>query len=99
MVLQFQSKKRLHKKASPPTIIIEWVTYPIKNNSQVYSHYINPSGEMNPLGDITKEVMVEALHINGVSTLQRDYDNLYVLCKRTVESNAFQLLTVSLYNI
>ena len=98
MVLQFQSKKRLHKKVSPPTIIIEWVTYSIKN-SQVHSHYIDPSGEMNPLGNITKEVIVEALHIKGVSTLQRDYDNLYVLCKRTVESNAFQLLTVSLYNI
>ena len=49
---------------------------------------------MNPLGNITKEVMVEALHIKGVSTLQRDYDNLYVLCKRTVESDnaALQLL-------
>ena len=33
---------------------------------QVHSHYINPSGEMNPLGNTTKEVMVEALHIKGM---------------------------------
>ena len=89
---QSRSKKRLHKKASPPTIIIriwkKWVTYSIKN-SQVHSHYIDPSGEMNPLGNITKEVMVEAIHIKGISTLQKVYDNLYIPCKRTVESNTY----------
>ena len=79
----FQSKKRLHKKVTPPTIKIriwkKWVTYSTKN-SQVHSHKIDPSGEMNPLGNITKEVMVEALHIKGVSTLQKVYDNLYIPC-------------------
>ena len=43
---------------------------------------------MNPLGNIIKEVMVVALHIKGVSTLQKVYDNLYVLCKRTAESGS-----------
>ena len=33
--------------------------------------------------------MVEALHIKGVSTLQKFYDNLYIPCKRTVESNTY----------
>ena len=42
-----------------------------KENSQVPSHYIDPSGEMNPTGDITKEEMVEALS-------QHYNDNLYV---------------------
>ena len=44
---------------------------------------------MNPLGNITKEVMVEALHIKGISTLQKVYDNLYTPCKRTLESNKY----------
>ena len=91
MVFGFSLRKGYIKIASPPTIInnLDMVS---RTASQVHSHYRDPSGEMNPLGNITKEVMVVALHIKGVSTLKKVYDNLYVLCKRTVESDALQLL-------
>ena len=91
MVFQFSLRKGYIKNIPSHNINSDMVTYSIKN-SQVHSYYIDPSGEMNPLGNITKELMVKALHIKGVSTLQKVNDNLYVLCKRTVESDALQLL-------
>ena len=57
---------RKHIKTSPPTMII-WIV----EKMQSHSHFIDPTGKMNPLGDITKEVMVEAFHIKGVRTLQK----------------------------
>ena len=39
------------------------------HNSQVHSHREDPRGEMNPLGDVTEQLVIKALHIVCVSTL------------------------------
>ena len=52
--------KRITQKAQ--------VIYPV-HNSQIHSHQEDPRREMNPLGDIAQQLMVEALNIECISTL------------------------------